>query len=116
MENYSVEFEQRVYEKQPFNEVVDRSFKEFGVTPTASLPTVEEFFRTYEDLYFVIPASGSTNSHQYLIEKSSELYKLPETLVDIQPLLDEITVLKNQVIQDQQTIADLQLQIASSSI
>lgn len=116
MESYSVEFEQRVYEKQPFNEVVDRNFKEFAQRPTASRRTVEEFFQDYEDLYFSIPASGSTRSHQYLIEKSSELYKLPEEILDIQPLLDEITVLKNQVIQDQQTIADLQVKLASSSI
>lgn len=116
MENYSVEFEQRVYEKQPFNEVVDRSFKEFAQRPTASARTVEEFFQDYEDLYFQIPASGSTHSHQYLIEKSSELYKLPEEVLDIQPLLDEITVLKNQVIQDQQRIAELEVKVASSSI
>lgn len=116
MERYSIEFEKRVYDKQPFNRVVERSFTEFGLQPTASIKTVDQFFRDYEDLYYTIPATGSANSHQYLVERSSLMYKLQEDLVDIQPLLDEITNLKNQVIQDQQTIADLQLRIASSSI
>lgn len=116
MERYKVEFGKRVYEKQAFNEVVDRSFKEFGQTPTESIKTVDQFFRDYEDLYYRIPATGSVNSHQYLVEKSSLLYKVDEALVDIQPLLDEITALKNQVIQDQQTIVDLQIKLASGSI
>lgn len=116
MEKVNIEFEKRVYEKKAFNDVIDRSFQEFGQTPTESIKTVDQFFRDYADLYYMIPATGSTNSHQYLVEQSSILYKVEEALVDIQPLLDEITTLKSQVIQDQQTIANLQLQIASSSI
>lgn len=116
MEKSKISFEKRVYEKKAFNEVIDRSFQEFAQTPTESIKTVDQFFRDYEDLYFQIPVSGSINSHQYLVEKSSLMYKVEETLVDIQPLLDEITSLKNQVIQDQQTIVDLRIQIASGSI
>ena len=44
------------------------------------------------------------------------MYKVSEELIDIQPLLDEITNLKSQVIQDQQIIADLQVQVASVNI
>lgn len=111
-----VKFSKRVYEKGAFNEVVDRTFREFGQKPTESVKTVEQFFRDYEELYFRIPPTGSVNSHQYLVEKSSLMYKIEEALVDIQPLLDEITALKSQSIADKQTIADLQIQIASSSI
>lgn len=116
MERYKVEFEKRVYEQDTFDSVVDRSFREFAQEPTESIKTVSQFFRDYEELYYQIPATGSTNSHQYLVEKSSLLYKVDEALIDIQPLLDEITNLKNQVIQDQQTIANLQIQIASGSV
>ena len=44
------------------------------------------------------------------------MYKVSEELIDIQPLLDEITNLKSQVIQDQQIIADLQVQVASVNV
>lgn len=116
MEKFNIGFEKRVYEKQPFERVVDRSFSEFGQQPTESIKTVDQFFRDYEELYYAIPATGSANSHQYLVERSSLMYKLQEDLVDIQPLLDEITLLRNQVIQDQQVISDLRVQVASASI
>lgn len=116
MERSKITFEKRVYEKDTFNDVVDRSFREFAQEPSESIKTVEQFFRDYEELYFQIPATGSVDSHQYLVEKSSLIYKVDEALVDVQPLLDEITNLKNQVIQDQQTIAELRVQIASSSV
>ena len=116
MEKSKISFEKRVYEKKAFNEVVDRSFREFAQEPSESVKTVDQFFRDYEDLYFKIPISGSTNSHQYLVEKSSLMYNVSEELIDIQPLLDEITNLKSQVIQDQQIIADLQVQVASVNV
>ena len=116
MEKYNVSFEKRVYSKDIFNDVVDRSFQEFGQRPTESIKTVDQFFRDYEELYYQIPATGSTNSHQYLVEKSSLLYKVEQEFIDIQPLLDEITSLKNQSVADKQTIADLQIQLASKNV
>ena len=116
MESYSVEFNKRVYNKQPFFAAVDREFREFGQQPSESVKTVEQFFQDYEELYFRIPVTGSVNSHQYLVEKSSQLYKLEKDFIDIQPLIDEITALKTQNIEYQQTIAELRIQIASGSI
>lgn len=109
-----VDFNTLVYDRNSTDEVVDRSFREFGQTDVLDSKTVDQFFRDYEDLYFQIPVTGS-NSHQYLIEKSSELYKVDSPLEDIQPLLDEITLLRSQSVQDQQTIIDLNLKIAELS-
>lgn len=75
---------------------------------------VDEFFRMYEDLYYTIPVTGSSNSHQYLVEKSSVLVGLDNPTQNLQPLLDEITSLKNQVIESQQTIVDLRVQLAEA--
>ena len=116
MERYSVDFNKRVYSKTPFLETVDRSFKEFGQQPTESVKSVEQFFQDYEELFFQIPATGSANSHQYLVEKSSQLYSVDQEMVDIQPLIDEITALKIQNIEYQQTIMDLQIQLATKDI
>ena len=112
--SYSVEFEKRVYQKQPFNEVVDRQFHEFGQQPTESVKTVDQFFVDYENLFYQIPVEGSINSHEYLIKKSSELYRINTSTEDIQPLLDEITLLRSQSVVDQQTIIDLRTQLATT--
>lgn len=116
MEKYSVEFNKRVYNKDSFQSIVDRSFKEFGQEPSESVKTVEQFFRDYEELYYRIPATGSINSHQYLVEKSSQLYQVDKDIVDIQPLIDEITALKAQNVEQQQTIVELRTQVANKNI
>ena len=116
MERYKVDFNKRVYAKQPFLDVVDRSFNEFGQEPSESVKTVEQFFQDYEELFYQIPATGSVNSHEYLVDKSSQLYKAEQEFIDIQPLLDEITALKIQNVEYQQKIADLTIQVAVQDI
>ena len=108
----SVEFSSKVYSRAGLDTVLDRQFKEFGQTTVEATKTVEQFFADYEDLYYSIPIEGTTASHQYLVEKSSELYKASDPLADIQPLLDEITLLRSQSVADQQTIIELRAKIA----
>ena len=107
----NIEFNSTVYERAKTSLVMDRSFKEFGQKKDESEKTVEQFFIDYEDLFFQIPIEGNINSHQYLIEKSSQLYKVENTLQDIQPLIDEINTLRSQSVVDQQTILELKLQL-----
>ena len=92
MEN-TVDFVPKVYKRKDVQSVLDRAFREFGQIEEEqdSKTSIEQFFRSYEDLYYLIPATGSVNSHQYLVEKSSELYTPEQAAVDIQPLLDEIS-------------------------
>lgn len=116
MERYKVDFNKRVYSKQPFSEAVDRTFSEFGQEPSESVKTVEQFFQDYEELFYQIPATGSANSHEYLVEKSSQVYKAEQEFIDIQPLLDEITALKMQNVEYQQTIAELRIKAAVQDI
>lgn len=109
----SVGFQSKVYDRSEADFVLDRSFSQFGQQEQpVTEKTVEQFFVDYEDLFYQIPVEGEINSHEYLIRKSSELYKLGDTLVDIQPLLDEITLLRSQSVVDQQTIVDLRTQLA----
>jgi len=113
VEDYKkLNFVPRVYES---NNVLDRTFKEFGQKDVESEKTVEQFFLDYDDLYFLIPASGETGSHQYLIEQSSKLYSLTGSMDDIQPLLDEITLLRSQSLANQQTIIELSQKLAEIS-
>lgn len=114
MEN-TVDFVPKVYKRKDVQSVLDRAFREFGQIEEEqdSKTGIEQFFRSYEDLYYLIPATGSVNSHQYLVEKSSELYTPEQAVVDIQPLLDEITLLRSQSVSDQQTIISLQTELAN---
>lgn len=84
-----------------YNKVINTNFTEL-ITPqsavTASVPTVSDFFSIYESLFFDIPISGSTNSHQYLVERSTEY--LGGSIVDQekQALIEEINSLRQQLI------------------
>ena len=112
----SVGFESKVYNKAEADFVLDRSFSQFGQPEPVTEKTVEQFFVDYEDLFYQIPVEGNINSHEYLIRKSSELYHLEDGLTDIQPLLDEITLLRSQSVADQQTIIDLKTRLATAGI
>lgn len=88
-----------VLSKDEFDKVVDSSFTTFvDPTPEEDTDTVEEFFRLYSKLYYEIPIEGATNSHQYLLQESSKLVNLEKDLTDVQPLLDEITELRERLL------------------
>jgi hypothetical protein len=65
----------------------------------------------YEDLYFQIPAEGETNSHEYLIRRSSEIFQLGQDITNLQPLLDEIGDLRIQLLEANNRIFDLENQL-----
>ena len=93
-----------VLDKDEFEKVVDTSFKTF-VTASAvqDNDTVEEFFRLYNKLYYEIPIDDDTDSHKFLIQESSKLVDLEKDLTEIQPLLDEISYLREQLLLATQT-------------
>jgi len=102
-----VRLQKTVFEKGNFDKVVDRSFNTFAQPiPVEDLPTVEEFFDLYEQLYYEIPIEGTTQSHQYLILRSSELVDFQKDTEDIQPLLDEIAILREQILEYQQQLIE----------
>ena len=104
-----VKIQKTVYNSVEFGKVVDRSFNTF-VQPIAEEDpdTVDELFRLYEKLYFEIDIEGETNSHEYLIKKSSELVSFERSTEEIQPLLDEIAQLREQNLLLNQQILELE--------
>ena len=94
-----IKIQKKVYDPKTFDKVIDRDFKTFAQPDDPALqPTVEEFFSLYDQLYFEIPLEGETNSHTFLVTKSSELLDYEKDTADIQPLLDEISILREQVL------------------
>jgi len=99
-----------VFSTTEFNRVVDTGFKVFTQPlEEENLDTPEELFRLYEKLYYDIDVEGEDNSHEYLVKKSSELLTFDKVTEDIQPLLDEIAQLRQQLLLANQQIIDLEI-------
>lgn len=108
-----VRISKTVLDRRKFNTVVDTSFKTFTKPVTVTDPdTVEELFRLYDKLFFSIPVTGATNSHEYLVTRSSEVFSTEQKTAEIQPLLDEIAQLRQELLSANQEIVTLNTQLA----
>jgi len=101
-----VRIKKEVFVKKDFEKVVDRSFKSFVDDVAEEQTTVEEFFVLYDELFFEIPVLGETASHEHLIKRSSTLVEIEQDTQDIQPLLDEIAVLREQILELQTQLVE----------
>jgi hypothetical protein len=102
----------QVYDKNQYQKVIDTSFTQL-VQPTqttgSTLPTVDQFFEYYNQLFFDIPKFGEVNSHEYLIKTSQEYIGITNEVSnnELQALIEEITELRQENL-------DLQQQLISS--
>jgi hypothetical protein len=104
-----IRIQKEVYRSDQFNNLVDREFTTFTKpVQEVDTDTIEELFRLYDKLYYSIPLEGEENSHQYLLQRSSELVDFEKTTEDIQPLLDEIAQLRQQNLELNQQIFDVE--------
>lgn len=90
-----------VKEKNQYPKVIDTSFNQltFKSAPAPTLPaetSIENFFKSYSELFYDIPEFGETNSHEYLIKQSSAYIGFQQENEDIQALLDEIASLRQE--------------------
>lgn len=102
-----------VFESQQYRQVIDTNFTQLtvgtaaGGTTTTTLPTVSEFFQNYSDLFYQIPKEGEINSHQYLIQQSSDYVGGQAVNQDILALQQEITALREENLQLQEQLLNL---------
>jgi len=114
MANQKVQIRKTVYDNAGLSKIVDREFKAFAEpVPEQDPDTVEELFRLYDKLYLEIPIEGESNSHEYLITKSSDLINVDLDNEAIQPLLEEISELRTQLLESNREIANLNIQLAN---
>jgi hypothetical protein len=107
----------QVFEKNQYLKVIKPAFTELtvgtGSTPGTSgesvntLPTISEFFQNYQDLFFQIPKEGETNSHQFLVNQSSEYIQGEAINQQITALTQEITNLRQENLELQQQLLSL---------
>jgi hypothetical protein len=87
--------------------VLDTNFSFFSRINATPDFTIEDFFQLYEELFYQIPKEDEVESHRYILNKEAEYLgvKLADDL-DIQALLDEITSLRQQLLEAKTIITD----------
>ncbi len=102
--------EKEVFDKSLFSRVINTRFSQFLTdSDEAETPvfTIDDFFELYEQLFYQIPKEGDTNSHRYILEKEADYLGVIINQDDIQALLDEITNLRQQLLDTQTTLNEL---------
>ena len=113
MANYSLN--RSVYSKEAYEKTIDTSFSQISPPPSPqNTISVEEFFNYYTTIFYDIPVEGNTNSHTYLVKTSGDYIGTSTINEDVQLLLDEITLLRQELLLANQQV--LVLQISSSMI
>ena len=101
------------FNREAFDATINTKFTELGVAEEdlsfydPNLATVEDFFNIYNNLFFIIPDFGETNSHEFLIKESSEKIEYQANQEEIQALLDEIAELRETNLQLQVDMAGI---------
>jgi hypothetical protein len=105
-----IPIQKTVFNKNDFNKVVNTQFSQLlnsqQIEETPSF-TLDDFFQLYEDLFDQIPREGDINSHQYILQKEADYLGVQINQDDLQALLDEITSLRQEVLDSQTIINEL---------
>jgi len=109
MADYSLS--KTVYNRREYQQIIDTSITQFAPPPPPEEDTitVEQFFTYYTKIFYDIPPQGDTNSHYYLVKTSGEYIKNPNINEDVQILLDEISSLRQQLLDSQQQLVNIQV-------
>ena len=59
-------------------------------------------------MYYEIPLEGTNNSHSFILQESSKLVEFTKDTEEIQPLLDEIATLREQLLLSNQANLEIQ--------
>ena len=107
-----IKFNKQVFNKNNYQKIIDTSFKQLGVKTIQEQldeqPSVEEFFETYNEIFYNIPELGENNSHEFLIKKSSEYINFDPNQEIIEALQVEISQLRIDLLETQKQLVETQ--------
>lgn len=112
MNSKNFDIQKTSYAKSTYTQVIDNSFTQLVPPPPEVVvePTVDEFFVLYNNLFFDIPKTGETNSHEFLIQKSSEYIDKDPLSEEFKALLEEVNNLRQQLLDANKEIIELKTQ------
>jgi hypothetical protein len=100
-----IKLNKKVYNKNNYSKVIDNKFTQLGVVSNQDQLTsqlnVNDLFDLYNELFYNIPEYGNTNSHEFLIKKSSEYIQFDQNNEEIIALQNEIAELRAQLLEEQ---------------
>lgn len=108
----NIEFNKQVFDKRQYERIIDTSFKQLN-QPTQveiidDIPSINNFFQMYNELFYDINEKGPTNSHEYLIQQSSEYVNFEQSNEEIEALQEEIAQLRIDLLEAEKSIIELQ--------
>ncbi len=105
-----ISFNSNTFSRDDFEKLVDTRFKQLlnPLTETDTSFTIEEFFTLYDDLFYQIPPEGDVQSHRFILNRTAEYLgvKINEES-NIQALLDEITLLKQELLESNKSLGSI---------
>jgi hypothetical protein len=105
-----IPIQKTVFNKEAYTKVIDTNFTQLlnqGAGEDQLSFTVDDFFDLYDELFYQIPIEGDTNSHRYILQREADYLGVSISQDDVQALLNEITSLRQQVLDAQTTINEL---------
>jgi hypothetical protein len=104
-----IDLNKTVFRKNSFDKLVDKNFKSLVPPPASNTEfTITDFFELYESLFFQIPKEGDIESHRYILNKTASYLGVPVgDEIDIQALLNEITSLRQELLDANKTLVNL---------
>lgn len=103
----NIPIEKQVFDKNTYNKIIDTNFNQLNNNENVSPFTLDDFFSLYEQLFYQIPKEGETNSHRFILQKEADYLGVMINEDDVQALLSEITLLRQQSLDFQQIIKTL---------
>jgi len=105
-----IPIEKQVFDKNQYGKVIDTQFHQLlnqqQEEPTPTF-TLEDFFELYDQLFYQIPKEGDVDSHRFILQREAEYLGVIIDQEDIQALLDEITSLRQQVLDTQTSLNEV---------
>lgn len=98
-----------VFNKDSYGRVIDTRFTQLVNQGEEEVPSfsIDDFFELYNQLFYQIPKDGDTLSHQFILQKEADYLGVNLGQDEVQALLEEITSLRQQLLDTQQIVKDL---------
>lgn len=115
-----LDLNKKSFNKYQYEKVIDTKFSQLATplptnlvinepNPFSTSLEINVFFSKYSQLFFDIPKTGATNSHEYLIKTSSEYVDFQVMNDEMLALIDEINALQAQNLELNQKLIEIQL-------
>ena len=111
MKTTRIDLNRIVYNKSEYKKTIDTSFSQL-TPPSPEVDevdsiTVEQFFQAYNNLFFEIPKTG-INSHNELIQTSTEYIGDEQSNDELDALFQEINNLRAELLTTQEDLLNFQ--------